>query len=120
MCNSSACADDLTVDSKTEHDAQVLTSESADFANLERYELLALKSEALKVSPVMKTNPDTEFYELEMDGTKIPNVSTTTHLGVKRQQQSQKLLKKMFGSIFRRRESQFTVYCQLDCTVRMA
>ena len=83
-CNSSACADDLTVGSKTEHDAQVLTSESADFSNLERYDLQVLRSVALKVTPVMKTNSDTESYEFKMDGTKIPNVCTTKHLGIKR------------------------------------
>ena len=32
----------------------------------------------------MKTNSDTGLYEFEMDGTKIPNVSTTTLLGIKR------------------------------------
>ena len=58
-CNSSACADDLTVGSKTESGAQVLASESNDFATLERYELQAVKSVALKVTPVTKADSDT-------------------------------------------------------------
>ena len=47
-CNSCACADDLTVVSKTENGAR----ESNDFANLECYELETVKSVGLKVTPV--------------------------------------------------------------------
>ena len=83
-CNASACADDLTVGSKTESGAQVLASVSNDFANLERYELQAVKSVALKVTPVTKTDSVTEKHEFELDGIKMPNVTTTTHLGMKR------------------------------------
>ena len=62
----------------------MLASVSNDFANLERYELQAVKSVALKVTPVTKTDSVTEKHEFELDGIKMPNVTTTTHLGMKR------------------------------------
>ena len=83
-CNATACADDLTVGSRTEKDAQVLASESSDFANLERYELQAVKSVALRVTPTVKSRSNTEDFGFELNGTRIPNVTTTTHLGIKR------------------------------------
>ena len=55
-CNTSACANDLTVCGKTESGAQVKASKSNASANLEHYKLQAVKSVALKVIHVTKAD----------------------------------------------------------------
>ena len=98
----------------------MLASVSNDLANLERYELQAVKSVALKVTPVTKTDSVTEKHEFEQDGIKMPNVTTTTHLGIKRSTTITKTAEENVQvNISKARKTLYTVYYQLVCTVIM-
>jgi hypothetical protein len=82
LCNASACADDVTLNSKLDIETQILINIAEQFSINERYILQPKKTEALKVFPTNRrenTKPTFTVYNNE-----IANVNTSTHLGLKR------------------------------------
>ena len=82
FCGANACADDLTVASEDPDDGQVMLSESQDFSSLERFNYQPVKSVSVTVNPTnTRSCIETDF---ELNGTKLAQVNSTTHLGIKR------------------------------------
>jgi hypothetical protein len=51
ICNTNACADDVTINTYSDQDAQILIDIAADFTNLERYELQPSKTNIFRIKP---------------------------------------------------------------------
>ena len=81
-CNTSACADDVTLNSEKPGETSVLISMAETFANYERYILQPKKTEALKV--VTSSRKEIVEEDFEIYGNKITNADICTHLGLKR------------------------------------
>lgn len=92
ICNTSACADDVTINASNMNDAQVLVSIAQNFAYEERYQLQASKTNVIHIKT--SKNQYTLDNIIEMNDTEIPNVETAAHIGL---QQSSNLNK--FGEI---------------------
>ena len=84
FCGATACADDLTVGSKDPDGGQAMMSESEDFSMLERFEYQPVKSVLVTVQPLSSSKSNSKEPDFEQNGTKLLQVSTTTHLGIKR------------------------------------
>ena len=82
LCNASACADDVTLNSKHSTDTQILINIAEQFSNSERYMLQPKKTEALKVCPKDKVPVIQEVFNIYEN--EITNAQTVTHLGIKR------------------------------------
>ena len=82
-CNSSACADDVAICSSDDIETQILINIAEDFSQAERYILQPKKTESLIFNGkrIKKSEERTTFQLYDND---IANVTTATHLGIKR------------------------------------
>ena len=56
ICNTSACADDVTINATTESEAQIVLDIAADFAKQEKYELQPSKTNTIRIKPSKRTS----------------------------------------------------------------
>ena len=83
ICNTSACADDVTINTTTESHAQFLLDIAADFAKQERYELQPSKTNTIRIKPSIRTSKGKPTYPLQLNVSDIPEVEEATHIGLK-------------------------------------
>ena len=83
ICNTSACADDVTINATTESEAQILLDIAADFAKQERYELQPSKANTIRIKPSNRTSKGKPTHPLKLNGSDIPEVEEATHIGLK-------------------------------------
>ena len=84
FCGATACADDRTVGSKDPNGGQVMLSESEVFSTLERFDYQPVKSVTVTVQPSSSSTSNSTEPDFELNCTKLSQVSTTAHLGIKR------------------------------------
>ena len=84
FCGANACADDLTLASEDPDGGQLMLAESQDFSSLERFDYQPVKSVSVTVNPTNTGISDSGKAQFELNGTKLAQVSSTTHLGIKR------------------------------------
>lgn len=82
ICNTSACADDVTVNATNIEDTQILLNIAEDFAKQERYQLQPTKTNALKIQFSRRQQIETCEQQLQMKGQNIPNAKEATHIGL--------------------------------------
>ena len=70
--------------SKDPSDGQVMLSESKDFSTLERFEYQPVKSVSITVKPKCTSKLKHEDIDFELNGTKLVEVNSSTHFGIKR------------------------------------
>ena len=83
ICNTSACADDVTINTYSDHDVQILLDIAADFANQERYELQPSKTNSVRIKPSHRLSISGEMQTLLLNDSEIPEVEQATHIGLK-------------------------------------
>ena len=83
ICNTSACADDVTINATTESEAQILLDIAADFAKQERYELQPSKTNTIRIKPSNRTSKGKPTHPLKLNGSDIQEVEEATHIGLK-------------------------------------
>jgi hypothetical protein len=83
ICNTSACADDVTINTYSDHDVQILLDIVADFANQERYELQPSKTNSVRIKPSHRLSISGEMQTLLLNDSEIPEVEQATHIGLK-------------------------------------
>ena len=83
--NLSGRADDLTLNSNSKPELQILTDIAVDSLDMERHPLQPIKSIVVEVEPkkTMK-NTDNEYSDIFMKNIKMKMVKSTTHHGIKR------------------------------------
>ena len=64
ICNTNACADDVTINTYSDQDAQILIDIAADFTNLERYELQPSKTNIFRIKPSYRLSISGEMQTL--------------------------------------------------------
>jgi hypothetical protein len=85
ICNTSACADDITINTYSDQDAQILIDIDADFTNQERYELQPSKTNIVrnKLSHRHRLSISGEMQTLLFNDSEILEVEQATHIGLK-------------------------------------
>jgi adenine-specific DNA methylase len=81
-CNTTACADDVTLNTTDFNDAQVLLTIAEDFASQERYQLQPTKTNTIQVKFSQRKQSDKIKQSLQMKSDDIPNVTEATHIGL--------------------------------------
>ena len=80
--NTSACADDVTINTYSDQDAQILLDIAADFANQERYELQPSKTNIVRIKPSHRLSISGEMQTLLLNDSEIHEVEQVTHIGL--------------------------------------
>ena len=83
ICNTSACADDVTINTYSDQVVQILLDIAADFANQERYELQPSKTNIVRIKPSHRLSISGEMQTLLLNDSEIPEVEQATHIGLK-------------------------------------
>ena len=83
ICNTRACADDVTINTYSDHDVQILLDIAADFANQERYELQPSKTNIVRIKSSNRLSISGEMQTLLLNDSEIPEVEQATHIGLK-------------------------------------
>ena len=92
LSNQSGCADDLTLNTNSSSDSQILTDIAVDNSDMERFELQVKKSVEIVVYPKDKKAPD-ENPVIYMRNDEMKQVDSATHLGIIRSSSTQKTAK---------------------------
>ena len=82
ICNTSACADDVTINTYSDQVVQILLDIAADFANQERYELQPSKTNIVRIKPSHRLSISGEMQTLLLNDSEIPEVEQVTHIGL--------------------------------------
>ena len=82
ICNTSACADDVTINTYSDQDVQILLDIAADFVNQERYELQPSKTNIVRIKPSHRLSISGEMQTLLLNDSEIPEVEQVTHIGL--------------------------------------
>ena len=84
VCNSSACADDLALNSNDEDEAQILIDTSVDYPDMEFYKLQVLKNVSVTIVPKPNSLSDENTAKFQHKNVEMPQVKSGMHLGMKR------------------------------------
>lgn len=84
VCNASACADDLALNSNNNEDTQVLIDIAVDYSDREQYKLQPLKSVSLNIYPTSFQENKASPVKFKLKDTEMPCVKSGAHLGMKR------------------------------------
>ena len=71
ICNTSTCADDVTINTYSDQDAQILIDIAADFTNQERYELQPSKTHIVRIKPSHRMSISGEMQTLLLNNSEI-------------------------------------------------
>jgi hypothetical protein len=82
ICNTSACADDVTINTYSDQVVQILLDIAADFANQERYELQPSKTNIVRIKPSHRLSISGEMQTLLLNDSEIHEVEQVTHIGL--------------------------------------
>ena len=80
-CNASACADDVALMSRREHETQVMINIAHEFATMEGYKLQPSKSVIINIQP-NKRKQSMMDQEYILENNVMPNVKQAIHLGI--------------------------------------
>ena len=80
-CNASACADDIALMSRREHETQVMINIAHEFATMEGYKLQPAKSVIINIQP-NKRKQSMMDQEYILGNNVMPNVKQAVHLGI--------------------------------------
>ncbi|VDI73129.1 Hypothetical predicted protein [Mytilus galloprovincialis] len=80
-CSAPTCADDLTITSNSQFEAQILVNIANDYSKRESYIIQPTKSVVLPIQTNTNAHNDTT---LLMDDREMPTVDKTTHVGIQR------------------------------------
>lgn len=80
-CNASACADDVALMSRREHETQVMINIAHEFATMEGYKLQPAKSVIINIQP-NKRKQSMMDQEYILENNVMPNVKQAIHLGI--------------------------------------
>jgi hypothetical protein len=83
QCAALACADDISINSTNLEKAQILLNIAYDYSCKEHYKLQPQQSVVIYMSSQKKRGKSTPI-QLQLNGTNLPNVEKTAHLGIKR------------------------------------
>lgn len=89
-CNTTASADDVTINATNFNDAQVLLTIAENFASQERYQLQPTKTNTIQVKfsqrkqtdKIQRKQTDKIQQNLQLKNDNIPNVTEATHIGL--------------------------------------
>jgi len=71
ICNTNACADDVTINTYSDQEAQILIDIAADFTNLKRYELQPSKTNIFRIKPSYRLSISGEMETLLLNDSEI-------------------------------------------------
>jgi hypothetical protein len=83
QCATLACADDIAINSTNLEKAQILLNIAYDYSCKEHYKLQPQQSVVIYMSSQKKRGKSTPI-QLQLNGTNLPNVEKTAHLGIQR------------------------------------
>ena len=83
ICNTSACADDITLNSSNEMEAQVLIDTAAEYAKQERYQLQHTKTNSIRMHSNRKqySSGQQNLNSLQINGQPINDTKEAPHIG---------------------------------------
>ena len=84
LCSTSACADDVAICSDNDIETQLMINIAEDFSQAERYILQPKKTESLLSSGKRTKKPLEENTTFQLYDKDIANVTSATHLGIRR------------------------------------
>ena len=84
ICNTSACADDVTLNSFNEMESQVLIDTAAEYAKQERYQLQHSKTNSIRMHSNRKQNSSGQqnLNSLQINGQPINDTKEAPHIGL--------------------------------------
>ena len=84
ICNTSACADDITLNSSNEMEAQVLIDTAAEYAKQERYQLQHTKTNSIRMHSNRKqySSGQQNLNSLQINGQPINDTKEAPHIGL--------------------------------------